>query len=116
VSSTGNYLACPTFALSATTTAFVVVASRVSDCAAGHFAIAAIGDSMTMARGHAEVRTSRLADLLAKRLADAAGPRGGLHGASQENRSCSTTPAQRAAAVSIANVLCSDRVTHVIVM
>jgi lysophospholipase L1-like esterase len=117
VSSTGNYAGAETFPV-ATTTGSWFVLSRVEVAApqaAG--AIVALGDSITDGTRSTVNTNHRWPDLLAKRLADAAGPRMAvLNAGIAGNRVLLDNAGPNALARFDRDVLSQTGVTHVIVM
>ena len=117
VSSTGNYAGAETFPVATTTASWFVLARVEVAAPAAAGAIVTLGDSITDGTRSTPNTNHRWPDLLAKRLADAAGPRMAVMNAGiAGNRVLLDNAGPNALARFDRDVLSQTGVTHVIVM
>jgi len=117
VSSTGNYAGADSFPVATTTGSWFVLARVEVSAPAGAGAIVALGDSITDGTRSTPNTNHRWPDLLAKRLAEANGPRMAVMNAGiAGNRVLLDNAGPNALARFDRDVLSQTGVTHVIVM
>src|SRR5712691_11352051 len=117
VSSTGNYVGAETIPVATTTGSWFVLARVEVAAAPAAGAIVALGDSITDGTRSTPNTNHRWPDLLAKRLAEAAGPRVAVMNAGiAGNRVLLDNAGPNALARFDRDVLSQTGVTHVIVM